>query len=104
MSTFARFGYIVLLGGRNETENTIPAMLVKNFGSDQTTVCSPWACAGLLALYVARVVGLFSLAAEVGESSSLDTIGTKNCSVVKEQIMQTMEEWAHIYIYTHLVG
>lgn len=89
------------LGRRNETENTIPAMIVKNFGSDQTAVCSPWTCAGLLALYVARVVSLFSLAAEVGESSSLDT---KNCSVLKEQIMQTMEEWAHIYIHTDIVG
>lgn len=73
MSAFARFGYITLLGGRNETENAIPPMIVKNFSSDQTTVCSPWAGTGLLALYVARVVGLFSLAPEVGESSSLDT-------------------------------
>lgn len=100
MSAFARFGFIIL-GDRNETENTITTMIVKNFGSDQKTVCSP--CAGLLALYSARVVGLFSLTAEVGESSSLDTIGAKKCSVVKEQIMQTMEEWADIYIYTHLV-
>lgn len=61
VTAFARFAYTILRGGRNETENTIPSMIVKTFGSDQTTVCSPWACARVLALYVARVVGLFSL-------------------------------------------
>ncbi|TWW80172.1 hypothetical protein D4764_10G0012020 [Takifugu flavidus] len=59
--SMGRFGFIILLGDRNETENTITTMIVKNFGA-------------------------------------------KKCSVVKEQIMQTMEEWADIYVYTHLNG